>query len=116
MEKETNKSRILKLLRDAQGSWVTGSRVMEVGGSRFSARIEELREDGYKIEGKRNDRFALWDYRLEMIQEKPLPPALWECTGGSCHYQIAMVIPTIAENYGTGYCPQHGKTTFRRAA
>jgi hypothetical protein len=116
MERETNKTRILKLLTDAQGSWVGGSAVMAVGGSRFGGRIEELREAGYKIEGKRNERYALWDYRLEMIQEKPLPPALWKCTGGGCHYQVAMVIPTIADNYGTGYCPEHGKSTFRKEA
>lgn len=114
MKEETNKSRIIKALTDAQGQWVGGSTVMAVGGSRFSARIEELREEGYVIEGRRNDRYALWDYRLAMLQPIPTPPTEWECTQKDCHYRVALVIPTISDYYGNAYCNVHGVQPFKR--
>jgi len=66
-KKPTNASRILKVLRDADGQWVSGLALMrpDVGGSRFSARIEELRRKDHVIEGRRSERGAVWEYRLK---------------------------------------------------
>lgn len=66
-KKPTNASRILKVLRDADGQWVSGLALMrpDVGGSRFSARIEELRRQDHVIEGRRSERSAVWEYRLK---------------------------------------------------
>lgn len=47
----TARKRILALLRAAEGGWVSGNRLVEAGGIRYSARIYELRhEDGFDIQ------------------------------------------------------------------
>lgn len=124
MSKPTNKDRCLSVLRSASGGWVAGATLLkpDVGGSRFGARIEELRKLGHLIESSRDPGgSALFRYRLvEEAGNVPEPepiraaPVLWECT--KCGERIAMIsATTISDRYATGHCPRDGKAILQRA-
>ena len=132
--KPTNKSRIMDVFRSADGEWVRGARLLhpEVGGSRFGARIEELRRDGFNIERRRDPNgSALHQYRLvssakriveeapRMTEPKPeamqpaAKPILWRCS--ICDYQTPVIEIPLLGNFSVGYCPnEKKKVPFKR--
>jgi hypothetical protein len=72
----TAKQRVLLRLAEAEGGWVWGVTLADVGGYRFGARIYELRhEDGYVIERRTSPRSAVDQYRL-VPQDEQLRIAL----------------------------------------
>ena len=75
MTRPTSKQRILWLLREAEGRWLSGLALAEVGGYRFGARILELRADGYAIQRRPSPRSAVHEYRL-VPQDEQLSIAL----------------------------------------
>ncbi len=60
----------LELLRSVDGAWISGNRIAEVAGYRFSARLHELRSvEGFTIERRSSPNGSpVDDYR---IVEKP---------------------------------------------
>ncbi len=107
-EKKTRAEKILDLLYDAGGQWVYGSALLswEVGGSRYSARIEELRKSGHHIESRPDPRpdHALWQYRL-LRGEQPAPPKeMWQCQGCKSVHEGQVGMGTVAENLRVGGC------------
>lgn len=58
-------ARCLQRLRQAGGSWVSGNELAEAVGWRYSARLYELRAEGFTIE-RRSSRngSAVDDYRI----------------------------------------------------
>lgn len=56
------KEKILSLLK--QSEWVSGDAIVKhVGSYRYSARIKDLRDDGYIIEGRKVKGSALWEFK-----------------------------------------------------
>jgi biotin operon repressor len=67
--KLTARERVLLRLRYADGGWLSGIALADVGGYRFGARIHELRQDGYVIERRTDPHSAVDQYRLvESVQ------------------------------------------------
>lgn len=66
MKKLTQGERILKVLREANGSWVS-SRIFkqEMFISECNARISELRKKGHKIETGENDEYGFSLHRID---------------------------------------------------
>lgn len=58
--RRTKKENLLDLLSD--GKWHQHGECVRAGGTRFSARVLELRADGYRIE-KRHVIADLWEYK-----------------------------------------------------
>jgi biotin operon repressor len=57
--------RVLDRLRAADGAWVSGNRLADVGGYRFGGRLYELRQMGYTIERRSAPNgSAVDEYRL----------------------------------------------------
>jgi len=50
--KPTQRDRVLDLLREANGEWVSLTRILELRIAQFGARILELRRAGYNIENR----------------------------------------------------------------
>lgn len=66
MKKLTQGEKILKVLLDANGNWVS-SRIFkqEMLISECNARISELRKKGYKIETGENDEYGFSLHRID---------------------------------------------------
>ena len=89
----------------------------EVGGSRFGARVEELRRLGHNIEASRDPSgSALFRYRLVAEAgnvRHPEAPTMWRCT--KCKTEIAIIASTtVSDEYAVGYCPTDGKAILQR--
>lgn len=86
----TRKQAILDILNQTPNEWVNGDRLMQAdtGGGRFGARIEELRKDGFTIEGRRHpdSRRDIWQYRI-ITGTTRRSLGLWSCT--SCGEEVA---------------------------
>lgn len=50
--KPTQRDRVLNLLREANGEWVSLTRILELRIAQFGARILELRRAGHNIENR----------------------------------------------------------------
>jgi hypothetical protein len=50
--RQNQKNRLLQLLMNNRGRWVSLPRVMTVAGAKYSTRIWELRRSGVRIENK----------------------------------------------------------------
>lgn len=62
-------ARVLDRLRAAGGAWVSGNRLFEVGGTRYGARLFELRGMGFDIQKRPAPNGShVPEYR---IQEEP---------------------------------------------
>ncbi|CAB4199542.1 hypothetical protein UFOVP1336_48 [uncultured Caudovirales phage] len=110
-DKQTRADKILALLQHAGGQWVYGASLLspEVGGSRFSARIEELRKKGHRIEGKPDPRanHALWQYRIlsgdgsaEEVAAKPK----WACAGCKTVTDIPVGYQSVSDDFRIAAC------------
>lgn len=66
IKKPTQCQRVLEVLQKADGGWVNGQKFLrEMMLSQYHARIKELQEDGYEIEGSPfTDEFGFKSYRL----------------------------------------------------
>jgi len=64
-KRPTRKELVLDYLQARAGQWVPGLELMNqfVGGTRASARIFELRREGYNIERRTSQRSAVDEYR-----------------------------------------------------
>ena len=60
----TKRERVLALLRDAEGAWVRGHQITEVGGSEGLRRLRELRQMGWAVERQPALVGSGWWYRL----------------------------------------------------
>jgi len=67
------RERVFDLLRD--GQWHTWRELHAVGGVRYSARLLELRRQGYAIETRESQTKEGQDYRLTSIQAAPAAAA-----------------------------------------
>lgn len=65
-EYNSQRDRVLNILRNAGGGWVSIPQFLAAGISRFGARIFELRQDGFEIECReeRKGRVRHVSYRL----------------------------------------------------
>lgn len=57
----TKCQRLMLLL--APGKWVPMSRLLDVGGYRYGARLYDLRRRGFDHETRRNQRTGAFEYR-----------------------------------------------------
>lgn len=54
--RRTQRSRILRLLVDARGSWVDLTTILNLGIAQYNARVFELRRLGFRIENRKERR------------------------------------------------------------
>lgn len=122
MKKPTNAERVLDTLREAGGSWVRGAELLHpsVGGSRFGARILELRKRGFSIDTRSDpDGSALHQYRLKndaRVESATVRESVgdYECTG--CGYRIAFAAKQLLGDYTEAYCfGENKRALFKRA-
>lgn len=113
----TRKDSILRILRERRGEWVDGAEFIgvETGGIRYGARIEELRQEGHKIESQRspNPRKAVWQYRI--VEDS----GTWYCT--SCMSTMPASefkgVSTVAEGFQMMGCSKcKSKRVWRKKA
>lgn len=66
LEKPTQENRILKVLKDSDGKWISGRKFLqEMYISQFHARIWSLQKQGHQIEASGiTDEFGFKSYRL----------------------------------------------------
>lgn len=65
----SNRERLLDLLKS--GRWISQQEATEAGGMRYSARVKELRAQGYRIETQRLEPRRFF-YRLVMPEQGEL--------------------------------------------
>ena len=106
----TRKDNILGILQNNKNQWVNGDNLatVDTGGNRFGARLEELRNEGWSIESRRNPdpRIAQWQYKLVIAEDLP-KPGFWACT--MCGSQVESSLAstwrsTIDPKYVMGKC------------
>lgn len=114
----TRKQAILDILNLTPNEWVNGDRLMQsdTGGGRFGARIEELRKDGFNIEGRRHpdSRRDIWQYRIININTKRAV-GFWSCT--SCGEEVTADLAgsgvvSVDPNFVELMCPRCRKRRF----
>lgn len=118
---KTQADRVLELLREAGGSWVRGAELLHpaVGGSRFGARILELRKRGYNIERRSDPKSAIHQYRL--VSDNATAPTVvresvgdYECT--TCGYRVAIIGTQLLGGYLETYCNNENKKALFKTA
>lgn len=121
MAKQTNADRVLGLLTEAGGAWVRGAELLHpaVGGSRFGARILELRKRGYNIERRSDPKSALHQYRL--VSDKRVDSSTvrqsvgeYECMG--CGYRIVFGGKELLGGFIENYCGNENKRAVFKLA
>lgn len=72
----TQKQRILELLQTAQGNWVDGMTFLNLDRpiTQYHARIFELQQEGYDIEGRFVDGRTWKEYRLKTRENQTFQP------------------------------------------
>lgn len=74
----TRRSVTFDVLRDHANEYVSGLTLVAAGsGYRYSARIAELREAGWKIESRRSKDSAVWEFMLVIEDVAPGQTELW---------------------------------------
>jgi len=67
----TNKEKVLALLKSSQvfgDGWVSIGRFLEAGcGTRYGARVQDLRDEGYVIESKYFGKSGQGDWRYKLM-------------------------------------------------
>ena len=118
---KTQADRVLETLRGADGAWVRGAELLHpaVGGSRFGARILELRKRGYKIERRTDPKSAIHQYRLSSdtrIETQTVVESVgeFECTG--CGYRVAIAGKQLLGGYVETYCGNENKKALFKSA
>lgn len=73
LQKPSQEQKILKVLEDAQGSWIKGTYFLHVMKlSQFHARIHQLQKRGYRIEAsEERDEYNFKSYRI-LSEDKQL--------------------------------------------
>lgn len=118
---KTQADKVLDLLREAGGAWVRGAELLHpaVGGSRFGARILELRKRGYAIERRTDPKSAIHQYRLvadNRIATQTVAESVGEFECTSCGYRVAMASKQLLGGYVETYCGNENKKALFKSA